>query len=145
MTLFRTQGSEQWYSFLNTLFSCLCGRNWSPQGKTHHIANLQTCMLPRASKSQELLNLSQRESWQSGDVSSCIEQISQETRSPSFFFWNGEILHSLLDSSFGDELAWRKVSLTLRSNLGESSSKNCSLVKLIEPGQVPNRELVTFQ
>ena len=26
---------------LDTLFCCLCGRNWRPQGKTHHKASLQ--------------------------------------------------------------------------------------------------------
>ena len=63
MTLFSTHNSEQWYSFLNTVCSCFCGRNWSPQGKPHHIGNPQTYMLARASKAQELLNFSHRESW----------------------------------------------------------------------------------
>ena len=63
------------------MYLCWCGRNWSTQGKTHHLSNLQV-HLTDAHQLDHLFNFCQREPGQSWDVLSSTQKLTQEGRSP---------------------------------------------------------------
>ena len=95
-----------------------------PRGKTHHRRS------GGAKSSNHILNINIGKVFNFSIIWFHIEKLLHETNSPSFFIWNGEILHVLLDHPGGQHLTAQ-----LPLQLCQGLAHHCPVVITCQVGQ----------